>query len=77
MTDAGFKTVTAHESIWQRVMTEVEFTDMACSSSKMDAARKATDDKVLAELKELIAEYIDADGKLTIDYVTKIIYGSV
>ena len=77
MTDAGFKTVTAHESIWQRVMTEAEFTDMSCSSSKMAAARKATDDKVLADLKSLIAEYIDADGKLTIDYVTKIIYGSV
>lgn len=77
MAEAGFQNVTAYESIWQRVMTEAEFIDMSCSSSKMAAARKATDDKVLVELKELIAEYVDADGKLTIDYVTKIIYGVV
>lgn len=76
MIEAGFKDVTAHESIWQRVMTEAEFVDMSCSSSKMAAARKATDDGVLAELKQLIAEYVDAGGKLTIDYVTKIIYGA-
>ncbi|MBL1419261.1 MAG: methyltransferase domain-containing protein [Alphaproteobacteria bacterium] len=77
MADAGFKDVTAHESIWQRVMSAAEFTDMSCSSSKMAAARKATDDAVLGELRKLIAEYVDADGKLAIDYVTKIIYGVV
>lgn len=77
MTAAGFKAVTAHETIWQRVMTKGEFIDMSCSSSKMAAARKATDDKVLEELKQLIAEYVGDDGKLTIDYVTKIIYGMV
>ena len=77
MAEAGFKEVAVHESIWQRVMTAAEFTDMSCSSSKMAAARKATDNEVLAELKNLIAEYVDADGKLAIDYVTKIIFGVV
>lgn len=76
MTKAGFKNLSLHEYIWQRVMSAAQFVDMSCSSSKMAAARKATDDKVLSELKALITEYINQDGNLTIDYVTKIISGS-
>lgn len=76
MTDAGFKNTATYETIWQRIMTAAEFIDMSCSSSKMAAARKATDDGVLAELKTLIAEYVDNKGNLTIDYVTKIISGT-
>lgn len=77
MTESGFKKVTSHKTIWRRVMSETEFIDMACSSSKMDAARKATDDKVLDELRMLIARYKDVKGNLNIDYVTRIIYGVV
>lgn len=75
MAVAGFENVALHENVWQRVMTKAEFIDMSCSSSKMAAARKATDDQVLDELKSLIAEYVNADGNLTLDYVTKIISG--
>lgn len=76
MKETDFQNVTTHENVWQRVMTETQFIDMSCSSSKMAAARKATDDKVLDELKELISEYVDADGKLNIDYITRIVYGT-
>lgn len=75
MTEADFQNVTTHECIWQRVMTKAQFIDMSCSSSKMAAARKATDDAVLVDLNRLIAEFVDKNGNLRIDYVTRIVSG--
>lgn len=77
MAEAGFTDVNLHETIWQRTMTKAEFIDMSCSSSKMAAARKATDDGVLDELRTLVGDHADEDGNLTVDYATRIISGMV
>lgn len=75
MTKSGFRNVSTRETIWQRVMSKAEFIEMSCSSSKMAAARKATDDEVLVELQTLIAKYADKTENLTVDYVTRIVSG--
>ena len=75
MLAAGFEKIDLHEVIWQRAMTKAEFIDMSCSSSKMAAARKATDDRVLDELRALVGRHTDKAGKITVDYVTRIVSG--
>ncbi len=73
MKQAGFAETNLQRFPWSRSMSRDSFIEMAKSSSKVQAAIKASNGRFLAELNEILHNHWPADEPIVIDYVTQAI----
>lgn len=72
MKQAGFAETNLQRFPWSRSMSRDDFIEMAKSSSKVQAAIKASNGRFLAELHEILQDHWLADEPIVIDYATQV-----
>ena len=71
--EAGFSQVSIERYPWVRKISPKGFEQIAQSSTRYQAARKANPEATEAALNALLSASGDADGQITVEYETKII----
>ncbi|KZL01915.1 Demethylmenaquinone methyltransferase [Pseudovibrio sp. Ad5] len=75
MQKAGFAQANVRRFPWSRSMSRQDFVEMAKSSSKVQAAIKASDGVFLIELDQILQEHWGEDEQIVIDYSTQVFVG--
>ncbi|WP_109314251.1 class I SAM-dependent methyltransferase [Pseudovibrio ascidiaceicola] len=75
MQTAGFANANVRLFPWSRSMSHQDFVEMAKSSSKVQAAIKASNGVFLIELDQILQRYWAEDEQIVIDYSTQVFSG--
>ncbi len=75
MQRAGFAEAVVRRFPWARSMSHQGFIEMAQSSSKVQAAIKASNGVFLNELDQVLQEYRTEDDQIVIEYSTQLFSG--
>ncbi len=75
MQNAGFSHTKLQRFPWVRLMSQQEFVELAKSSSKVQAAIRASDGQFLTDLQAILALHYKTEGAVTIEYTTQVFSG--
>ncbi|GHB46974.1 hypothetical protein GCM10007094_40450 [Pseudovibrio japonicus] len=75
MKKAGFAETNLQRFPWSRSMSRDDFIEMAKSSSKVQAAIKASNGYFLTELNKILQDHWSADEPIVVDYSTQVFIG--